>query len=416
MPAGDSAKTVVVLGAGAIGVSTALMLQQRGYAVVLIDRKLPASETSGGNAGIIGDSAAVPFNNPGLRRELGHLLFGKSAALRCDWRYVSTQMPWLVRFFAHTNAASAKHRTLLLHQLICRSQTLHRQWMTTCRLAEQLRKSGWLKCYRGESGWVNARDERALWDELGIRYEVLDARQLNEKSSALRPVFVRGVYLPDALSVLNPQIMIRAYADWFIAEGGRFIQANITTLQADKQGWKVSLQNNETICAQNAVIALGPWSKDFLKTLSINLPMAYERGSHRNFAVIGETINMPLADVDGGYIAIMQKDTLRVTSGVYFADRRVRHSTEQLDIAERYLRECADGIGDAVGDDWFGARPTMSDSLPIIGPAKQNGLWLATAHQHIGLTTAPATGEIIAEWISGNKPMLTEFSPARFGI
>ena len=120
------------------------MLQQRGYAVVLIDRKLPASETSGGNAGIIGDSAAVPFNNPGLRRELGHLLFGKSAALRYDWHYVSARMPWLVRFFVHTNAASAKHRTLLLHQLICRSQTLHRRWMTTCRLAEQLRKSGGL--------------------------------------------------------------------------------------------------------------------------------------------------------------------------------------------------------------------------------------------------------------------------------
>ena len=160
----------------------------------------------------------------------------------------------------------------------------------------------------------------------------------------------------------------------------------------------------------------GPWSKDFLKTLGINLPMAYERGSHRNFAVSGETINIPLADIDGGYIAIMQKDTLRVTSGVYFADRRVRHSTEQLDIAERYLRECVAGIGDVVGNDWFGARPTMSDSLPVIGPTKQDGLWLATAHQHIGLTTAPATGEIIAEWLSGNKPMLTEFTPARFGI
>ena len=271
MSANDSAKTVVVLGAGAIGVCSALMLQQRGYAVVLIDRKLPASETSGGNAGIIGDSAAVPFNNPGLRRELGHLLFGKSAALRYDWHYVSARMPWLVRFFVHTNAASAKHRTLLLHQLICRSQTLHRRWMTTCRLAEQLRKSGWLKCYRGENGWANACDERTLWDDLGIRYEVLDARQLSEKSSALRPVFVRGVYLPDALSVLNPQIMIRAYADWFIAEGGRFIQADITALQADKQGWKVSLQNNETLSAPNAVVALGPWSKDFLKTLGINL-------------------------------------------------------------------------------------------------------------------------------------------------
>ena len=165
MSANDSAKTVVVLGAGAIGVCSALMLQQRGYAVVLIDRKLPASETSGGNAGIIGDSAAVPFNNPGLRRELGHLLFGKSAALRYDWHYVSARMPWLVRFFVHTNAASAKHRTLLLHQLICRSQTLHRRWMTTCRLPNNCAKAVWLKCYRGENGWANACDERTLWDD-----------------------------------------------------------------------------------------------------------------------------------------------------------------------------------------------------------------------------------------------------------
>ncbi len=409
-------KTVIVLGAGAIGVCSALMLQQRGYTVTLIDRKVPASETSAGNAGIIGASAAVPLNNPTLWRELIALLSSDSAALSLNWQYVATQLPWLVRFFAHTAMASTKQRTQALFQLIVRSQTLHQLWAQNCGIREQVRESGWLKCYRSEKSFARAATEHALWRELGLDYDVLDSKQLTDKAPYLQPVFTSGIYMHDTLSAVDPKVLVRAYADWFIADGGIFIQAEIKSLEFNKSGWSVSLDNGETHSAKTAVVSLGPWSKNFLKPLNINLPMAYERGSHRNFTVTSDTLNIPLSDVDGGYMAVMQKDTLRVTTGVYFADLTAHHSTAQLDTAENYLRKSITGIGHAVGDDWFGTRPTMADSLPLIGPTKHPDLWLATAHQHIGLTTAPSTGELIADWISGNEPPHKNFSPARFDI
>jgi D-amino-acid dehydrogenase len=74
-------------------------------------------------------------------------------------------------------------------------------------------------------------------------------------------------------------------------------------------------------------------------------------------------------------------------------------------------------FGDAVGEPWRGARPTLPDSLPMIGPAPRHpGLWLAFGNQHIGFTTGPATGAAIAAMIAGAEPPFdaAAFSPNRY--
>ena len=136
--------------------------------------------------------------------------------------------------------------------------TLHRRWMTTCRLAEQLRKSGWLKCYRGENGWANACDERTLWDDLGIRYEVLDARQLSEKSSALRPVFCpRRLSAGRAVGAQSPNYDPRLRR--LVYRRGRAIySSDITALQADKQGGKCLCKITRRLAPQ---MRSWPWGR-----------------------------------------------------------------------------------------------------------------------------------------------------------
>ena len=57
-------KDVIVLGAGIVGVSTAIHLQRRGRQVTLVDRKLPGEETSFGNAGLIQREGVVPYGFP----------------------------------------------------------------------------------------------------------------------------------------------------------------------------------------------------------------------------------------------------------------------------------------------------------------------------------------------------------------
>lgn len=406
---------VAVLGAGVAGVCAALALRERGADVTLIDRRAAASETSGGNAGIISSGSAVPLNNPGLRRNLLKMLAAGGSSLRLHWGYAATNMPWLWGFWRHARLESTERRARALQALIHRSQVLHRQWLGDSGVGTNLRESGWLKCYRSERSFEAAGAERVIWDMLGIRYDVLETADVAGRLPGFEPVFARGVMLKDSMSVANPQRVVRAYCAHFISQGGRFVCAAAAGLRPARDGWEVLLADGGTERARHAVVALGPWSKEFLGRLGVRLPMAFERGAHRQFA--GGDLPQPMADTDRGYILGAHGGKLRMSTGVYFAGLRARPPRAQLDMAEESLRACAPGVGAPLGD-WFGARPSLPDCLPAVGPCRKlPGLWLCTGHQHIGLTTAPGTAELLAKWIAFGEPSGSEpFSPARFGI
>ncbi|MGI9296779.1 MAG: NAD(P)/FAD-dependent oxidoreductase [Gammaproteobacteria bacterium] len=411
---GDS---VAVLGAGGVGVCAALMLRRRGRDVFLIDRAPPASETSGGNAGIVSDSSAVPLNNPSLRANLFSLLCG-GESLRLHRRYAAANLPWLWRFWKHSAADSSARRARSLYALLSRSKTLHRRWMAECGLRNYPREGGWMKCYRRERSFAAAAAERRLWDSLGVRYEIADAARIAELAPSSRPLFARGVYLPETFSAPDPRRAVREYAKQFSERGGRFMREDIRALRPLRDGWETTFRGGGKLKTKAAVVALGPWSRDFLRRMNIRAPIAFERGGHRNFAPGDAELNVAVADVDGGYIAVMQETSVRMTSGVYFAGLDAPPPKAQLDAAERRLREAVHGLGAQIGGDWFGARPTAPDAMPIVGECKIPGLWLATAHQHIGFATAPATGELVADLMCGDAPRISAaaFSPARFGL
>jgi D-amino-acid dehydrogenase len=165
------------------------------------------------------------------------------------------------------------------------------------------------------------------------------------------------------------------------------------------------------------VVALGPWSKDLLQPLGYHVPMAFERGYHQEFKPNpARALRRPIHDADGGFVMTPMEQGIRVTSGVELTARDAPSSFAQLDAVVPLARGVV-GFGDAVGEPWRGARPTLPDSLPMIGPApRHSGLWLAFGHQHIGFTTGPATGAAIAAMIGGKPPPFdaAPFSPGRY--
>jgi D-amino-acid dehydrogenase len=107
---------------------------------------------------------------------------------------------------------------------------------------------------------------------------------------------------------------------------------------------------------------------------------------------------------------------IRVTSGVELTDRDAPSNLVQLEASVAAARGVVE-FGEAVAQPWRGARPTLPDSLPMIGPApKHSGLWLAFGHQHIGFTTGAGTGAAIAAMISGAPPPfdVAAFAPSRY--
>jgi D-amino-acid dehydrogenase len=406
---------VIVLGAGIVGVSSAYAARQRGLSVMLVDRREPGSETSYGNAGILSSGSIFPLNQPSLFASLPKYLSNRHAALRWDVGWALKNPNWIVRFLASGRTSQTKPRALALHGLIKASLRLHRQWIVDAGAGNRIRETGWLKAWRSDNLAAAKADQAAL-TEYGIKSELLDRQGISALEPNILPVYSVGLLHTETASVDSPGNVVKAYAKMVAGAGGEVRQSEITSIAPDATGWRVVLSNGE-VRARHVVVALGPWAPDLLRPLGYRVPLAWERGYHREFTPNpARQLRRPIHDAENAFLMTPMEQGIRVTSGVELTARDAPSNYAQLDEVVPLARSVAE-FGEPVGEIWRGARPTLPDSLPMIGPApRHQGLWLAFGNQHIGFTTGPATGEAIAAMIAGAAPSFdtSAFSPKRY--
>ena len=406
---------VIVLGAGIVGVSAAYAARQRRLSVVLIDRREPGSETSYGNAGILSSGSISPLNKPSLWSALPGYMTNRHAALRWDPVWAVRNIDWIVRFLANATPSRVKPRAMALHGLIGASLKLHREWIVKADAAQRIRETGWLKAWRSDAIGA-AKEEQAFLAEYGIESRLLDRQAISALEPNIVPVYKVGLLHTQTASVDSPGAVVKAYARMFAGSGGEIRQSDIRAIVPDGEGWRVMLADG-AISAHHVVVALGPWSADLLRPLGYRVPMAFERGYHREFKPNpARSLQRPIHDAEGSFLMTPMEQGIRVTSGVELTTRDAPSSFAQLDQVVTVARGVVE-FGEAVGEPWRGARPTLPDSLPMIGPApRHSGLWLAFGNQHIGFTTGPATGAAIAAMIGGARPAFDvgPFSPSRY--
>src|SRR5215218_8349928 len=411
----DKTTDVVVLGAGIVGVSAAYAARQQGLSVVLVDRREPGSETSYGNAGILSSGSISPLNNPSLWNALPKYLTNGHAALRWNIGWSLRNADWVIQFLANAIPSRTRPRATALHGLIGASLKLHRDWIVKAGAANRIRETGWLKAWRSDAIDA-AKREQALLTEFGIKSQLLDRQAISALEPDIVPIYKVGLLHSQTASVDSPGNVVKAYAKMLAGEGGEIRQSEIKAIVPADGGWRVVLDDS-TLIARHVVVALGPWSADVLRPLGYRVPLAFERGYHREFKPNpARSLQRPIHDADGSFLMTPMEQGVRVTSGVELTDRDAPSSYAQIDAVAPMAREVVE-FGEQVGDTWRGARPTLPDSLPMIGPAPRHpGLWLAFGNQHIGFTTGPATGAAIAAMIKGTPPSFDTkpFAPSRY--
>lgn len=383
--------------------------------VVLVDRREPGSETSYGNAGILSSGSIWPLNNPSLWNMLPKYLTNEHPALRWNPAWSIRNVGWLVRFLANAMPARTRTRATALHGLIGESLKLHREWIVKANAGQRIRETGWLKAWRRDAVGA-AKEEQALLTEYGITSQLLDHEAISALEPNIVPVYTVGLLHTQTASVDSPGAVVKAYARMFTSSGGEIRQSEIKTIVVDGGGWRVVLTDGE-MRARHVVDALGPWSADLLQPLGYRVPLAFERGYHREFKLNpARSLQRPIHDVEGGLVMAPMEQGIRISSGVELNARDAPSSFAQLDAIVPVARAVLE-FGEAIGEPWRGARPTLPDSLPMIGPApRHSGLWFAFGNQHIGFTTGPATGVAIAAMVSGAEPPFNAapFSPSRY--
>jgi D-amino-acid dehydrogenase len=406
---------VIVLGAGIVGVSAAYAARQRGLSVIVVDRREPGSETSYGNAGILSSGSIFPLNQPSLWKNLPKYLTNTHPALRWDIGWAMRNPDWTARFLANAVSSQTRPRALALRGLIQASLKLHRDWIVRAGAPERIRETGWLKAWRSDNVAAAKADQAAL-EQYGIKSQLLDRQAISALEPNILPVYSVGLLHTETASVDSPGNVVKAYARMLTGSGGVVRRAEIRSIVPDGRDWRVVLSDGE-LRARDLVVALGPWSSDLLAQLGYRVPLATERGYHREYTPNpARRLLRPIHDAEHAFLMSPMENGIRVTSGVELADRDAPSNFSQIDEVEGLARAVVE-FGNAVGETWRGARPTLPDSLPMIGPApKHSRLWLAFGNQHIGFTTGPATGEAIAAMIAGAPPPfdVTAFAPSRY--
>jgi len=398
----------VVLGAGMVGVSVAVHLQQRGLSVALVDRKAPGNETSLGNAGLIQREGVYPYAFPRDPSTLLRYARNRSLDVRYHPNAMPKLLPFLHRYWHHSRAdrhaaIARSYSTLIEH---CISE--HLALVDASGAHDLLRKNGWLKVFRSARKQDSELRAVERWkQEYGVAYEALDAAQLQRDEPALSHALLGALRYTDAHSVSDPNALVTAYARYFEKLGGRVFIGNAATLVPQ---WSVETEGGR-IDARSAVIALGPWSDVVAAKFDYRLPLAAKRGYHMHYATMnGARLNQPVLDTEIGYMITPMARGIRLTTGAELAYCDAPATPVQLDAIEPIARETFP-LGERLdATPWLGRRPCTPDMMPIIGPAKrQKDLWFAFGHAHHGLTLGPVTGRLLAEMMTGEKTVADPF-------
>ncbi|MGO4705822.1 NAD(P)/FAD-dependent oxidoreductase [Microvirga sp. 2MCAF38] len=399
---------VVVLGAGIVGVSIALHLQKKGRSVLLVDRRRPAEETSFGNAGLIQREGVYPYGFP---HDFGALLrYALNNTIDASYHLSALPhiAPFLFQYWMHSRPSHHKAIARLYAPLIERSVTEHMALAEEAGATDLIRHEGWIKVFRSNKVMdAQVKDAEQVKRDFGVNFAALSQTGVSELEPHLTAPLKGGLHWTDPASVIDPHGLTMAYVTLFEKLGGKLAGGDARSLEEMPDGWRVQTETGP-VDAGAAVVALGPWADVVTKGLGYHLPLAVKRGYHMHYKAEGNAIlNHPTLDFERGYFLAPMVKGIRLTTGAEFALRDAPKTPVQLARAEPIARGLFP-LGERLdAEPWMGMRPCTPDMMPIIGPAtKHKNLWFGFGHAHHGLTLGPITGRLMAEMITGEKPVI----------
>ncbi len=408
---------VAVIGAGIVGASTALWTQADGHEVLLLDRQIPGSGASYGNACTIASYACVPINSPDIFPRLPGLLFSGDSPLRIDWWYALTHPTWQAAFLRNCTRRRVESTSSHLGKLLALTDAGIDPLITRSDAQGFFSdRRGLVYIYTSERGYESARSDTETRRRHGADIVELNAAEFRELEPNVRMPVHRALSFEKTRVVRDPQGLVQAYVDRFVADGGQFMQLGVTEIAPSVDAVTVVLDNGSRITCRRLVVAAGAWSRSIAGSGAEDLPLDTERGYHILYGDHGHLVRQPVAWAEGGFYAVPMAQGLRLAGTVELAGLEAEPNPGRIEYLRRRARQMFGDIGQP-DDTWLGFRPTFPDALPVIGRShRSDRVIFAFGHQHIGLTLGGATGMLVADLVTSRKTSidLTPYSAQRF--
>lgn len=406
---------VAIIGGGIVGIAVAAYLAEAGQDVLVIDRSGICEETSRGNAGALAFSDIVPLAQKYVLAQVPRWLLDPLGPLAIPPSYLLRLLPWLWQF------QRAGDRSRFEAAVIAQASMMRlaeREWMALfARMGNRnmLREDGCLELYESETEFEEARAGWELRRRHHIPFLHLDRKGIAEYQPGLSDRFVRATFVPGWKTVSDPQQIGLAVWRHAQAHGARFVSAEVLAVRKHSQGVALHLAGGEKLVASFSVIAAGAWSKPLAAALGDVVPLETERGYNITLPTGAFDLRRQLIFARHGFVITPLESGLRIGGAVEFGGlkRPPNHARTRamLHKAARFLP----GLKTAGGHRWMGFRPSLPDSLPVLGRSRDEPRVIyAFGHGHLGLTQAAAAGRIVRELIRDRLPPI-DLSPFRVG-
>jgi D-amino-acid dehydrogenase len=414
---------VAIIGAGAVGVISAIEALRDGHRVTLIDPGEPGGTqaASYGNAGWLSSHSVIPPAEPGVWKKVPKYLMDPLGPLAIRWSYLPKALPWLIRYLlSGSTEAKVEATAHALRPLLKDAPSLHKQLADEAGVAELIERNGVMHIFTSRApfdadlGW-------RIRKRVGVEWLELSADEMRQREPELHPRYTFGVLVEEAGRCRNPGRYVAALADLAVARGAQRVAAKATALKV-QNGRLVSVVTDQgEIACEAAVVAAGARSRALAASIGDNLPLETERGYHVMIEDPGVGPRMSMMASDAKMVVNWTDQGLRAAGTVEIAGLDAPPNWKRADILRDNLLsmfpKLAKDIQPSRIKTWFGHRPSMPDGRPCIGYARATeDVVYAFGHGHVGLVGSARTGRLVAQLLSRREPEipLAPFAPERF--
>ncbi|MBL0798571.1 MULTISPECIES: NAD(P)/FAD-dependent oxidoreductase [unclassified Pseudomonas] len=387
---------IAVVGAGIIGVASALRLARQGLRVVVIDPQEPGHGASFGNAGHLATEQVFPIADSSILKRLPAMLMDPMGPLRLDWKYLPRALPWFARLLLNLRSAPFQRTVAGLRALNESSLDAWHRLLNDIQRPELLKMEGSLLVFERPDSRPALEALQRRMQQQQVPVDWWQAGEVRETAPQLSEQIQGGLFFPNTGHFIDPYRVVCELVEAAKASGVQFVKQAVQGGQLHEHGVNL-MTGTGALSARQVLIACGAHSAKLTAALTgKKVPLDTERGYHLMLPHEHNRLPFPVTSLERKFIMTPMSEGLRLAGTVEFAGLEAPPTMARAWQLHRLSQGLfRDELSVEAATPWMGFRPSLPDSLPVIDRVCDGKVLLAFGHQHLGLTQAAVTAEMV---------------------